>query len=474
MHQIERRIEELLKNQNLNEALKLIYLTVENIVTEALCTSLILNSKRLDLLCTKIGKKSFKNLLHITPAIQSSQKEKNTPVVVYIVTKLQQSGGHTRVIQSMIQNQPNAQHIILSTNLMGRGYFSHPTDFQPISVTVEKAKGNYYQRLLWLQKKLLILSPEKVFLFNHHQDSVAVAAIQPDMKLNAMFCHHGDHHLSLGIHLSHLQHIDFQPVSYFHCKNQLGLKNVYLPLTTEDKNSRSSKNPFMSTGVLTTCTAARFNKLEVPYFISYTRLIPALLKVTGGTHIHIGRLSPIALLNLRICMKKYGLSKEQFCYIPYVKSVWQALLTYNVDLYVASFPLGGGLTLVEAMGAGVPICVHQHIYSPLLGGSEIAPYAFTWQYPSDLLTYCSTVTPDKLNTQAKLGRRHFETFHTPASFQYALEDISTHTIEPPARQKIFSIEEDEWGYLITRQINFKYLLTRAAHRFIRKVKTVWT
>ena len=43
---------------------------------------------------------------------------------------------------------------------------------------------------------------------------------------------------------------------------------------------------------------------------------------------------------------------ERFIYMPWVPSVWKTLHDCRVDLYIASFPYGGGLTLIEAMGAG--------------------------------------------------------------------------------------------------------------------------
>jgi hypothetical protein len=186
-------------------------------------------------------------------------------------------------------------------------------------------RGDFGARLSWLQGALIGCNPEHVYLFNHHQDSVAVAAIQPGMGIKASFYHHGDHHLCLGVHLDHLVHIDPHPMGYHHCREMLGVENVYVPLTFEDKGPRPDTLPFAPGGVLTTATAARSNKIEIPYFVSYLDLIPRLLKVTGGRHIHIGRLTPWALWRLRRGMRKEGVPADRLVYLAWTPSVWRTL-----------------------------------------------------------------------------------------------------------------------------------------------------
>ncbi len=59
------------------------------------------------------------------------------------------------------------------------------------------------------------------------------------MKLDASFYHHGDHHLCLGVYLSHLEHIDPHPMGYHNCRDALGIDNTYIPLTVDDKGDRA-------------------------------------------------------------------------------------------------------------------------------------------------------------------------------------------------------------------------------------------
>ena len=475
IHSLSESVKSLTDKGAVDQALRLIHDYVERIITEPLCTSQVFGSKTLDDLCQYIGKTRLAEIKQEISDVALSRQEQS--VFVYIVTKLQKSGGHTRVIEDFIKARPTGRHVILSTELIG----SSDSDClmkmlaKQDSIIFEQApKKNFQQRLDWLQKRLLETRPEKVYLFNHHQDSVAVAAIQPEMKLDASFYHHGDHHLCLGVYLSHLEHIDFHPMGYRNCRDVLGIDNTYIPLTTEDKGARPADWPFFYDGVLTTCTAARSNKIEIPYFVSYLDLVPKLLKVTGGKHIHIGRLTPWALSKIRRGLKRYGIKSDRFIYTPWVPSVWKAMHDYRVDMYIASFPYGGGLTLIEVMGAGIPVVLHRHLFCRILSGIDLAyPKVFSWRAPEELLNYCSAVTPADLEEAGLLGRMQYEKFHSAENLQKFLNDLVYDRPEPNDLSDTFTVESDEWVLWMERQLTIRRVLLRTTYRVFRRIRALW-
>ena len=475
LHSLTERLAIAVGQGELDHALRAIHDFVERIITEPLCTSQVYGSRKLDELCQKIGRANLEAIG--APPGDAADPPPESRLVVYIVTRLQKSGGHSRVIEDFIAAQPEARHLILATDLGGKS----DTDYllngvgKHSKVLLEGAgAGNFQQRLTWLQSRLLKTRPHKVYLFNHHQDSVAVAAVQPAMKIDGSFYHHGDHQLCLGVHLSHLQHIDLHPMGYHTCREVLGIDNTYIPLTADDKGDRPSDWPFMPAGRLTTCTAARSNKVEVPYFVSYLELVPELLKATGGKHIHIGRLTPWALFRIRRGLKRQGIPAERFIYTPWVPSVWKALHEFRVDLYVASFPYGGGLTLIEVMGAGIPLALHRHIFSKVVSGIGLAYRgAFSWRFPEDLLAYCGSVTVSDLVQAGRAGRRQYETFHRPERLQAILNGTAGEQAVPDDASDDFVVEADEFASWMERQLSLGRVLARAAYRGFRRLRSWW-
>lgn len=473
LYSLSKRVSQFTKSGDLDHALHLIHRFVERIFTEPLCTSQVVGSRTLDDLCQRIGKA---NLAAIDRDRILIDPESDKPIFVYIVSKLERSGGHSRVIEDFIKGRPFARHVVLSSELNGRSDVDYVFDRLAGQghVTFESARkgDNFHQRLMWLQKRLLAIRPNRAYLFNHHQDCIAVAAVQPEMGFDLSFYHHGDHHLCLGVYLSFAEHIDPHPMGYYDCRHELGIKNVYIPLTVDDKGMRPSNWPFIPEGKITTCTAARSNKIEIPYFVSYLDVVPELLKVTGGRHVHIGRLTPWAIFRIKRGLKRLGIPHDRFVYIPWVPSVWTALHEYRVDLYVASFPYGGGLTLIETMGAGIPVALHQHVFSRVLSGIDLAyPEAFSWQVPDELLHFCASVTPEYLRHQSILARRQYLNYHRQQILMDILASAESITISPREFSDKFLPRRDEFASLMEGSVNIGHLAKRAVYRFFRNFRS---
>lgn len=431
-------VSEKIRHGELDASLRLIHDFVERIITEPLCTAQVFGSKSLDDLCQEIGAINWRRVRGDTSAMplagQSGAQYKN--VVVYVVSKLQASGGHTAALADIIRLVPPVRSVVLVTGIGGatdHAAIQHRFESIP-DVSFEYApRGKHIQKLDWLQRRLLALVPVDVWLFNHHQDSVAVAAVQPDAGYQLHFYHHGDHHLCLGVHLNYADHIDPHPMGFHNCRDELNIQgNRYLPLVVRDMGDRPASLEFISGAGLVTCTAASFNKVEVPYFIRYVDVVPELLRVSGGKHIHIGRLTPLALRRIRSGMRKLGLPESAFVYIPFVPSVWKALHEHRVDLYITSFPYGGARTLIEAMGAGVPVAVHSHCASRLLGTLDMAyEGALVWRNPKELYDFVQRVDATTLRGQSRLSRKRYGDFHREVVLKNALPDHAASLQAPP-------------------------------------------
>lgn len=474
LHTVIDKAEISLGKGDINVALRIIHDFVECIITEPLCTSQVFASRDLDKLCVRIGRQSLSNLAVKQQGQWPFRTSRSR--IVYLISRYQRYGGHSRLVQDFIRAQPDKDHLILATGVCGpsdEAYFAKLYAGNDSVHFMVAPRTDLQTRLSWIQGNLIGYQPEHIYLLNHHQDSVAVAALVPELLLKGTFLHHGDHHLCLGVHLEHLTHLDLHPMGYHYCRDQLGVNNRYLPLTFEDKNTETVKTEFMSGGCLTTATAARSNKIEIPYYVSYLDIIPKVLKATGGRHIHIGKLTLWALRHMRSEMRKYGVPVDRLVYIEWTPSVWESLLKYEVDVYIASFPYGAGLTLIEAQGAGVPVIMHQHVYSRVLSGLELAyPEAFRWSDADDLLSHLATLEPDRLEFEKQLSRQRYETFHHSKILSDYLNvpDLMQLPIPPLASE--FKARYDEWAAWAESQLTFYRLAYRFAYRTLRRLRSL--
>lgn len=467
------RAEIALDQGYVDSALRIVHDFVERIVTEPLCTSQAFGSRDLDQLCLRIGSQNLSSVG--VKQIDPWPLRKSRLKIVYVVSRFQRSGGHSRLVLDFIRAQPDKDHLILLTGVGG------PTDKDYLTKMFADDHGvrfmaapntNLQSRLSWLQRMLAGTQPEHIYLLNHHQDSVAVAALVPELGLKGSFIHHGDHHLCLGVHMNHLTHVDLHPMGYHYCHDELGIDNRYLPLTFEDKHFLPVHTKFASRGGLTTATAAGFNKVEIPYYVSYLDIIPRVMKVTGGRHIHIGKLTPWALRRIRGQMHKNGVPEDRLIYIEWTPSVWKSLHEHAVDIYIASFPYGAGLTLIEAMGAGVPVIMHQHMYSRVLSGLELAyPEAFRWADPEELLVHLASLEPEKLKYEKRLSRQRYEAFHRPEILSAYLRDPESMQLPIPPLLSDYKPRYDEWAAWAESQLSLSRLAYRFAYRILRKLRS---
>ncbi len=461
-----------LRQGNIEVALRIVHDFVERIITEPLCAARVFASRSLDDLCLEAGEINLSRLSE-TKGLPRLDLPAG-PLMVYLVSRLQRSGGHSRLVQDFIRSQPEKNHLILSTEIAGRSdndrFFESLSGRENVRF-LRAPSGGFEFRLNWLQSILLSCRVEHVFLFNHHQDSVAVAAFVPGLELKGSFIHHGDHHLCLGVHYSHLVHLDLHPMGYNHCRHELGVDNVYLPLTFEDGRYESFETEFARGGALTTATAARSNKVEIPYYVSYTEFIPRLLKATSGRHLHVGKLTPWALRLIYRGLRENGINEDRFVYVEWAPSVWKALQEHKVDVYLASFPYGAGLTLVEAMGAGIPVILHEHVYSPILSGLELAyPEAYRWSDPDNLLSYLCMLQPERLQREKELSRLQYESFHRPEFLHSYLRDPQSVQLVAPEMFNSYRPRADEWAAWVDAELNFHHLLYRFVYRALRTIR----
>ena len=196
-----------------------------------------------------------------------------------------------------------------------------------------------------------------------------------------------------------------------------------------------------------------------------------MLNNSGGKHIHIGPLSQLTLLRVRRGLRKFGIPENRFVHIPYVRSVWQALNEYRVDLYVASFPFGGGRTLIEAMGAGVAVALHLHCHSRLLSTFDMAfEGTMLWRNPQELYNYVQQADAETLKQQGQAARRKYLECYGEEVLAGALANWKQPLPAPPLLAG-YAPDNLQQAIDITNQVSCLGALRRIFCRAIRRWKS---
>jgi len=432
---LEEAVLEKIEQGQLNIALEMVQKFVECVLDDPYATATVFGSKRLDSLCLAIGQAlgSEKEL----SALPEEAPEKSGKYVVTIATDFAGYGGHTLVAEDAIRAQPGKIHIALVTDLFNRADINYLAGrFHTIAELRLAPRGNAKKKLEWLAKQLADIKPSRIFLFNHHQDAVAIAGIQPWLEATKIFFyHHADHNLCLGVHLPQAIHIDPHNVGYHNCKVNEHLEgNFYLPLVVEDRGPRPATLGFIQHGHLRTCSSGTSNKFDLTYKYSYLELIAKRLKLRNGVHFHIGNIPEGMLESIRKQLAAEGIDSDRFIHIPWVKSLWAALIENNIDLYISSFPLGGGRASIEAMGSGTPLLMHQNGVSRFFGGADLAyPEAKIWRGPEEFYECIRSLTPQMLVEHSGYARAHYESFHLPSLMAAELDNMCEGkiTLKPP-------------------------------------------
>jgi hypothetical protein len=174
-------------------------------------------------------------------------------------------------------------------------------------------------------------------------------------------------------------------------------------------------------------------------------------------------------MRLQLFLKR--IPQRNLVYVPSVASVWDELQRQRVDLYISSFPNAGALTLVEAMGAGVPIAIHRHSFSRYLSCIDLAyEAAFVWRTPEELLEFCDSVGQEQLKAMSDQGRAQYERYHNSAQLPAMLEGIVPDPNVLARVNRPYPVEVDEWAYFAQRQNSLARLTARGLIRFAKRIR----
>lgn len=420
---------------NIDAALAVIRAFVRDVIVDRRSVAKVFADATLDKWCAHIGAEVLAQISTDLPPEPTERVD-----CLILATEFYHIGGHTAVSRDLLATgQLGDRAAVLLTDALGTADPTVVADRFGSSIRLYVApSGTLVDKLRWIIRKLIAIRPRKVILMNHHHDPVAIAAAQPRLADQFIFYHHADHQLCLGVTLAHTLHVDPHPMGFHNCRDRLGLRNnVYWPMAVEDLGPTSRPSGGSSETGLRTASSGSPNKFEADYTYRYAQIVPRIIAATGGEHVHIGNLSQSTLDEIRGALSDNGIDPQRFVHIPWVPSVWSALVQQRIDVYITSFPLGGGRAAIEAMGAGVPIIGHLSYVSPFFGGQDMLyPEAFLWQSPDDLIVHLRSIDRDQVGREAQTARAYYEEHYRPDALAAAIDAGENARPAPPLRKHV--------------------------------------
>jgi len=348
-------------------------------------------------------------------------------LAVHIATELHPVGGHSGALKDVIRSMSGKRHVILLTNLFEAldeaTTSANLSDILSPSVSFKLAPKGLGDKLLWAQRELKELRPGTLTLFNHHWDSVAIAAALPTLALNTFYVHHCDHNFALGLFIKHAYHVDSHAINHRTCRHFLGVMNqIYWPLVAQDLGPRMD-HVYLRDGNLKTCSHGGMHKFTAQERITYFELIALRLKTASGTHEHIGNLTDELKHIFVHTLASQNISTDRLIFTQNVPSIWLHLKNSLIDLCISSFPEQGGKGNIETMGAGIPILIHESSISPTRSSPNLVyPTAYTWRTPSDFMAALNALSSETLNIHSIKSRYFYENWHHPRELHYAVNN----------------------------------------------------
>jgi hypothetical protein len=401
--------------------------------------------------------------------------------VVILASHLYPTGGHTALISNFIRYQKNRKVIVLITSYGGyetdlpRVQWKYPAFNASNVEVIGLDPGSGFTNLVGSVLHVFhTRRPSQVFMFNHPQDVVAVTAVAAlnaqqgevrkksflgretvQRRVRVFFYHHADIRPTLGLslegctYLCHKQSmVDDHPYSGRHGKFHIPLSppeiTADLPDLAEVQVKAIEEAKFVSLSI--------GNRLKFyppfPYPLKYAEIVRVLLERPDSVHVHIGVLFDADKIAISDQLHMNGIDPARFVNVAFYPSLAAFIRQYRCDLFVCSFPIGGAMSLIEAMSQGVPVAAHRQ---PIEAYSELAycpPGVMIWQTPDELRAHLASLDPETSGRKQAQTRKYFTEAHDFPVFQKALAEAVGSRIAPPKAvppgTRLFDADEAAW------------------------------
>ena len=413
--------------------------------------------------------------------------------VMILATQLYPTGGHTALVANFVRANEDRRVIVLVTQFDGAEtdlstvFWKYPylndDNVEVIVLDPSRTLPEAVADILYVTREN---RPTEIHLFNHPHDVAAVTAAasvnrgrndpvgtglkRPPAKTcpDVFFYHHADIRPTLGLSLPgcvYLAHkrgmVDDYDIPGSRGKHYIPLSPATfteeMPALTEQQEDALEDADFISVSI--------GNRIKFfppfSYPVKYKEIVSQLLLRDDSVHVHIGDLYPADLIAIREELRRRMIDEDRFLHVAFYPSLARFIDKYAVSLLVCTFPIGGGMSLIEALSHGVAVAAHNQ---PFEAFSELAycpPGVMIWNTPDELGEHVAGLDEKRLKSLREQSRRHFEKeFHRDV-FEQALNNavtakprIATATSDPA--HKLAKSEIDQLCELVELTCSTKF------------------
>ncbi len=288
-------------------------------------------------------------------------KEKS---VLHVLTRGYETGGHTRVVERWIENAPAEQmHSVIQTE-------KAEVDLNTLKNNVKVKNGEYivFENNLSLEEKAkelrkLGMKYEYIILHTHMEDPIATIAFGTEEFTRPVFLYnHASHRPWIGKSVADLV-LDIEnndPVT----REKRGIKNTYflgvpskeISITIPNKEEVRKKLhlPVDKKIIVTSGGEIRYRNIAGKSFFEFLTDI-----MDDDTCCYVIGVKPDnvewqkAIISSKKDIKLMGFIDFNNGFLEYLKAA---------DLYLDSYPLGGGTAVIDAISSGTPALSLKSVY----------------------------------------------------------------------------------------------------------------
>ena len=364
------------------------------------------------------------------PEPSAAQQPEPSLDVLILTSFVWDVGGHTREIEDWVRGLRGlGQRTAVVTSLPRqasrhsiRNALAERVDFH------DHTEATHLGALAWLVETIERLNPHVVIVSPETLDVSLFAALsilefQGDLILNLTL----DHNLSPGLFLSRVDHVlAKRPYLYDLLANEYKRENlIYIPFARSpsvDAARVETRAPRPRGAPLVTfsCTSTRY-KIENDYAYRYVDVMVEVLTRTDTRHIHLGDISDAAKEEIVSRLSAAGVAAERFRHIPFAPRLGDVLVDEQVDVLIQTFPVGGGLVVIEAMEAGLVVVNHRCYNTKLFNASDFCyPGAPIWSKTDELIELLSSLDEAALERHHTLSRDYYRRCSQPGAIERML------------------------------------------------------